>query len=54
MTEKVPQKEAKQGENSNRVLIVLGASLLAALVIWGASELYFNIALEPEVEQSNS
>ncbi|WP_158285685.1 hypothetical protein [Pseudohoeflea suaedae] len=54
MTEEVPQKKAKQGENSSRVLIVLGASLVAALVVWGASELYFDIALEPEMEQSAS
>lgn len=50
----VPQKEAKQGENSRRILIVLAASLAAALIVWGAAELYFELALEPEVETSAS
>jgi hypothetical protein len=48
----VPQKQAKQGENSRRVLVVLAASLIAAMVVWGAAELYFDVALEPEVEAS--
>tara|TARA_B100000949_G_scaffold220417_1_gene220361 strand:- start:423 stop:587 length:165 start_codon:yes stop_codon:yes gene_type:complete len=54
MTEEVPQKEAKQGENSRRILIVLAASLAAAVIVWGAAELYFDLALEPEVETNAS
>ena len=53
MTKEVPQKQAKQGESSRRVLIILAASLVAAMVVWGAAELYFDIALEPEVESAS-
>ncbi len=53
MTKEVPQKKAKQGESSRRILIVLAASLVAAIVVWGAAELYFDVALEPEVEAAS-
>jgi hypothetical protein len=40
MTKVVDQKEAKQGRWGNRVLMILGTSLMLAFIAWGIAEIY--------------
>lgn len=53
MTEELNPKEARQGNNSRRILTVLIISIAAALVAWGIAEIYYEAALEPQVEDAD-
>ncbi|MBW3097138.1 hypothetical protein [Pseudohoeflea coraliihabitans] len=52
MTREFDRKTARQGSPTGRILLVLVGSLAAAAIVWIAAEVYYNAALEPEVEES--
>ncbi len=47
MTVEVKEKQAKQGDKSQRTAKILVASLVAAGVVWALSEVYFAFVIEP-------